>query len=68
MLVGYRCYIASSSKGKCGFMTDLVGGNLVDGNRELQASQPHLNSGKDDGATHSGGHHQVSGGKEGCQE
>jgi len=36
-------------------MTDLVGGNLVDGNRELQAGQPHLNSGKDDGATHSGG-------------
>jgi len=38
------------------------------GHRELQASQPHLHPWKGDGAAHSGGHHQASGGKEGYQE
>ena len=36
--------------------------------RELQAGQPHLHPGKGDGASHSRGHHQASGGKEGYQE
>jgi len=34
------------------------------GPRELQAGQPHLHPGKGDGAAHSGGHQQASGGKE----
>ena len=38
------------------------------GPRELQAGQPQLHPGKDDGATHSRGHHQASGRKEGYQE
>jgi len=33
------------------------------GPRELQAGQPHLHPGKDDGAPYPGGHHQASGGK-----
>jgi len=33
------------------------------GHRELQAGQPHLHPVKDDGAAHSRGHHQASGGK-----
>ena len=36
--------------------------------RELQSGQPHLHPGKDDGAAHSGVHHQASGGREGYQE
>jgi len=36
--------------------------------RELQAGQPHLHPRKDDGAAHSGCHHQASAGKEGYQE
>ena len=43
-------------------------GKKVLGPRELQAGQPHLHPGKDDGATHSRGHHQASGGKEGYWE
>ena len=35
--------------------------------RKLQVGQPHLCHGKDDGAAHSRGHHQASGG-EGYQE
>jgi len=38
------------------------------GPRELQAGQPHLHPGKGDGAAYPGGHHEVSGGKEGYQE
>ena len=38
------------------------------GSRELQAGQPYLHPGKGDGAAHSRGRHQASGGKEGYQE
>jgi len=38
------------------------------GPRELQAGQPHLHPVKGDGAAHSRGHHQLSGGKGGYQE